>query len=95
MNTTETLYVDNRGTTLEMLKTIDDCDKAMVWLTDAIVSIQNTGTPTPAAKKALRFRRLALNRVQEKRAQLKKADLLAVVERLAPDVVAEARRMVA
>jgi hypothetical protein len=96
---TDTLFVDNKGTTLADLLTIEDCDRAQVWLTDAIVSIENTGATTPGARKALRFRRLALQRVQEKRADLKRAlqegSLLAHIERLSPEIVAAARRSVA
>lgn len=69
------LYIDSsHQVAVEDLNTIPDLDEAIVSLTDTIATITNRADPlSPGAKKALRFRRLALQRCEEKRAAIRRA----------------------
>ena len=69
------LYIDSSHTrTVDDLNTIPDLDEAIVLLTDTISTITNRSDPlTPGAKKALRFRRLALQRCEERRAAIRRS----------------------
>lgn len=91
------LYIDKSfETTVDDLTTLDQCDDARTSLTGAIAALKTRLATEPDnhdVKTALSFRQLALQRVQEKRAALRRHDLIHIITTLDPDVVRQARSM--
>lgn len=55
------------------LATIAECDDALVWLHSQVAGIEAAGLTTHAARLALKMRKLGIERVEERRADLRRS----------------------